>query len=93
MSIPFNQDNISEPDMPNHHPLHPGLKKQVSPSLRYELPPSSHAESRVIRSFRATGSTVYSPVGNSRILIEIPKIEGAHINGNSSYLQGTLRSP
>lgn len=77
--------------MPSH-PLHSGLKKTVSPSLRYELPPSSHAESRCVRTFRASGSTVFSPVGNSRILIEIPKIDGAHINGNSSFLQGVFKA-
>jgi hypothetical protein len=74
------------------HPLHPGLKKTVSPSLQFNLPPASHGESRCQRSFRSTSSAVYSPSGNSRILIEIPKIDGVCINGNASQLLGVFRS-
>lgn len=74
------------------HPLHPSLRKVVSASLQYNLPPASHAESRVQRSFRATSSSAYGPNGNSRVVIEIPKIEGAHINGNSSLLCGVFKA-
>lgn len=73
------------------HPLHPSLKKQVSTSLQYNLPPASHAESKVQRSFRAT-SSLYSPNSNSRIVIDLPKIEGVHVNGNSSFLCGTFKA-
>lgn len=72
----------------SHHPLHKDLKKQVSPSLTYTLPSSSHASSKVVRSFNPSNGTVFSPEGNGSILITVPGVSNTHLNGQASYLAG-----
>src|SRR5688572_1519369 len=70
------------------HPLNKDLRKVVSPSLNYSLPSSGHASSKQIRSFNPSNGTVFSPEGNSSILITVPGIANTHLNGACMYLSG-----
>ena len=73
----------------DHHPLHKDIKKKITNCLFFDLPSSTHAETRVTKTFSATSGYIFEE--DSEIRIPLPKANGNYLNGNALRWVGTAK--